>query len=197
MEFVSQPLAVETDQRSTRRRRGLIALLLSLSVLTLGTGVFSLAVFTSTDTSSGSFTTGTIVLDATPATVFTVTGILPGDSGSATLNVKNNGTGDMRYAMTSSSTNTDGKNLKGQMQLSIKAGTCPGSGTALYSGALGTAAIGNVAQGNQGADRPVLSGASENLCFAWSLDGATDDNYQNASTTTTFTFVGEQTANNP
>ncbi len=58
MEFVSQPVSLEADQRTKRRRRGLIALLLSLSLLTLGTGVFSLAVFTSTDTSSGSFTTG-------------------------------------------------------------------------------------------------------------------------------------------
>ena len=197
MEFVPQPVALEADQRTKRRRRGLIALLLSLSLLTLGTGVFSLAVFTSTDTSSGSFTTGTIILDASPATLFTVTGILPGDSGSATLTVANTGSGALRYAMTSASTNTDGKALRAQLALSIKVGTCPGAGTALYSGALNGAAIGDTAQGDQGSDRPIASGATELLCFAWSLPLATDDNYQNATTTTTFTFVGEQTANNP
>ena len=101
MEFVPQPVSLEADQRTKRRRRGLIALLLSLSLLTLGTGVFSLAVFTSTDSSTGSFSTGTIVLGVSPDPVFSATGILPGDAGSATLTVTNSGSGALRYAMTS------------------------------------------------------------------------------------------------
>ena len=108
MEFVQQPVSLEADQRTKRRRRGLIALLLSLSLLTLGTGVFSLAVFTSTDSSTGSFSTGTIVLGVSPDPVFSATGILPGDAGSATLTVTNSGTGALRYAMTSTATDPDG-----------------------------------------------------------------------------------------
>ena len=196
MEFVSQPVSLEADQRTKRRRRGLLALLLSLSLLTLGTGVFSLAVFTSTDTSSGSFTTGTIVLGVTPAPLFTVTGILPGDSGSATLTVANNGSGALRYALTSTSTG-GGTGLAGQLNMSIKVGTCPGSGTALYAGVLNGASFGSAAQGPDLNDQDILSGATQKLCFAWDLPLGTNTSFQSATTTATFTFVAEQTANNP
>jgi hypothetical protein len=195
MEFVPQP--VSTVDQPRRRRRGLLVLLLGLAVLTMGTGAFSLARFTSSDTSSGAFTTGTIVLDATPATLFTVTGMLPGDSGSATLNVKNDGTGELRYAMTSSSTNADGKGLMNALNLSITAGACPGSGSPLYASTLNGAAFGNAAQGPHSGDRVLASGASEDLCFAWSLPLLTGDGVQDATTTATFTFDAEQTANNP
>ena len=196
MEFVPQPVSLEADQRTKRRRRGLIALLLSLSLLTLGTGVFSLAVFTSTDTSSGSFTTGTIVLGVTPATLFTVTGILPGDSGSATLAVNNTGSGDLRYAMTSSSTG-GGTGLAGQLNLSVTVGACPGTGATLYAGTLDGASFGSTAQGADLNDQDVLSGATQDLCFAWDLPLGTNTSFQGATTTTTFNFIGEQTANNP
>lgn len=184
-------------RRGRRRRRALTALLLTLSIGTLGAGVFSLAYFTDTDSSGGTFSTGTVDLAVSPTTLFTATGILPGDSGSATLAVSNNGTGTLRYAMTSTSTNADGKALRDQLQVSVKAGACPGSGTTLYSGALNGAASGDPTQGAQTGDRNLSSGSSEDLCFAWSLATSTGDAYQNAATTATFTFAAEQTANNP
>jgi hypothetical protein len=187
----------QPEARRGRRRSGLIALLLALSLGTIGAGVFSLAIFTDTDTATGAFTTGTVDIATTPTALFTVSGMLPGDSGSATLTVANNGTGQLRYAMTSVSTNADAKALRDQLQLSIKAGACPGGGTALYTGALNGAAFGDPTQGAQAGDRNLASGASEPLCFAWSLALATGNAYQNAATTATFTFAAEQTANNP
>ncbi len=142
MEFVPQPVSQDADARRKRRRRGLIALLLSLSVLTLGTGVFSLAVFTSTDSATGSFSTGTIVLGASPDPIFSATNILPGDSGSATLTVTNSGTGALRYAMTS--TPTDPDDLGGEIQLAIQPGACPSVAGTIYAGDIDDAAFGNV-----------------------------------------------------
>jgi len=193
MESVSRPVAPASDVR--RRRRGLIALLLSLSVLTLGSGVFSLAVFTSTDSSTGSFSTGTIVLGVSPDPIFAATGILPGDAGSATLTVTNSGTGALRYAMTSTATDPDG--LGGEIQLTIRPGACPSVASTIYSGDVNAAAFGNPAQGFQSGDRgPIASGASEQLCFAWSLPLGTATTFQNTSVSVSFDFQAEQTANN-
>lgn len=185
------------DERRRRRRRGLLILLLSLSLSGLGASFFSLAIFTSSAASTGSFSTGTVVLTSAPATVFTVPAMMPGDSGSATLTVTNAGTAALRYAMTSASTNADGKGLRDQIALTIQAGACPSAGGNLYGGALSAAALGDPTQGNQAGDRTLAAGASDPLCFSWSLPLATGNAYQGATTTTTFTFQGEQTANNP
>jgi len=185
------------ERRQRRRRRGLVILLLSLAIASLGAGAFSLAIFTDTDASSGSFTAGTIDIATSPSTLFTVGAMMPGDSGSATLTVQNNGSGQLRYAMTSSSTNTDSKGLRAQLDLTIKAGTCPGVGGDLYSGKLNLASIGDPAPTDQGFDRTLDALTSEDLCFSWSLPDTTGNGYQGATTTTTFTFAAEQTANNP
>jgi spore coat-associated protein N len=185
------------DRRRRRRRRGLVALLLTLALARLGAGAFSLAIFTDTDASDGSFTAGTIDIVTAPTTLFTVTDIMPGDSGSATLTVQNSGSGDLRYAMTSSSTNTDTLGLRDQLDLTITAGTCPGAGVPLFTGVLSAAAFGSVAAGPDAGDRDLVASTSEDLCFAWSLPLATGNGFQGATTTATFTFNAEQTANNP
>jgi spore coat-associated protein N len=186
------------DEPPRKRRRFLIVGLLGLSLASLGSGAFSLAIWTDSDTSTGTFTAGTIDLAVSPSTLFTVSAIVPGDSGSASLTVQNNGTAQLRYAMTSSSTNADGKALRDQLQLTIKAGACPGSGTALYgAAALSGAAFGDVTQGAQTGDRTLAAAASEQLCFLWSLPGSTGNSFQGATTTTTFTFSAEQTSSNP
>ena len=184
--------------RRRRRRRGIVALLAALSALSIGSGAFSLAVFTDTDNASAAFTTGTVDIATSPSTLFTLTGIVPGDSGSATLTVTNGGTASLRYAMTSSSTNTDAKSLRDQLNLEIRPGTCPSGSAAIFGpAAISGALFGNPAQGNHANDRTLAAAASENLCFMWSLALATGNAYQNATTTTTFTFSAEQTANNP
>lgn len=186
-----------TDRRR-KRRRALVLLLAASAVVTLSAGTFSLATFTDTATSTGAFTTGTIDIATNPVALFNATAIFPGASGSATLNVSNGGTGALRYAMTTAATNTDTKNLRDQLQLTISAGACPG-GAALYgAAALSGAAFGNPAQGSHAGDRTLAAGANEDLCFAWSLDLLTTGNaFQAATTTATFTFAAEQTANNP
>jgi hypothetical protein len=176
------------ERRRRRRRRGLIVLLLTFSLASLGAGLFSLALFTDTDATS-------------PSTLFSVTGLMPGDSGSATLTVANNGSAQLRYAMDSTSTNGDGLGLRSLLNMTITAGACPGAGAPLYNNALWTdatthARFGSNAAGSQAGDRILNAAASEQLCFAWSLPLATTTG-QGATTTATFTFYAEQTANNP
>jgi predicted ribosomally synthesized peptide with SipW-like signal peptide len=188
----------KTHGRRKARRAGIIALLAASAALTLGAGASTLAIFTDSANATASFSTGTIDLTASPATVFTATGVFPGDSGSQTVTVGNAGTGTLRYALSTSATNADGLGLAAQLQLTITAGTCPGSGGPLYgAAALGSAAIGSAAQGAQAGDRTLAGAATEDLCFAWSLPSSTGNAFQGAATTATFTFAAEQTANNP
>ena len=49
----------ERGTAARRRRRGILAVLLGLTVVSLGAGMFSLALFTDQTTVSGSFATGT------------------------------------------------------------------------------------------------------------------------------------------
>ena len=175
----------------------LIGVLLTASLASLGAGMSSLAIWTDSDTGGASFTTGTVDIATSPSTILTVTGIAPGQSGSAALTVTNAGTLALRYAMTSSSTNTDGKALRGQIQLTVSSGACPGS-TALFGpAALSGALFGDPTQGSQTGDRTLAAGASEVLCFAWSLPSASNDTFQGATTATTFSFAAEQTVANP
>jgi spore coat-associated protein N len=191
-----------TDRRRRRRRRGLVVLLLALAIASLGAGAFSLALFTDSAASTGSFTAGTIDISTSPATLFTVNPLMPGDSGSASLTVTNGGTAQLRYAMDSTSTNTDALNLRSVLNMTITAGTCPGAGAPLSSGPLWTSALvhakfGAVAAGPDTGDRTLNAGSTEDLCFAWDLPGTTGNTYQGSTTTATFTFYAEQTANNP
>jgi hypothetical protein len=179
-----------------RRRRALVAMLLASSLATVGAGAMSLAVFTDSKASTGSWTTGTVILGVDPSTAFTATGIMPGDTGSQTVTVTNSGTGALRYAMTSTPAETDGKGLTDQMQLTISDAACGSTGTVIYTGTLGAAALGDPTQGAQAGDRTLASGTSDSLCFEWSFPLSSGDTYQGASASTTFTFDAEQTANN-
>ena len=96
----------QVANRRRKRRRVLLAILLSASLATLGAGAMSLAVFTDSDATGGSWTAGTIILGVGPAPVFTAANIFPGDSGSQTVTVSNTGTGQLRYAMTTTTTDS-------------------------------------------------------------------------------------------
>ena len=181
----------------TARRAGLITLLVASAALMLGQGASTLAIFTDSTSADAAFTSGTIDLTTSPSTVFTASAIFPGDSGSQTVTVTNSGTGALRYAMSTSATNADGKGLAAQLELTIKTGACAGTTTLYGAAALGSAAFGNPAQGAQAGDRTLAAAASEDLCFAWSLPSATGNAFQGAATTATFTFAAEQTSSNP
>jgi Camelysin metallo-endopeptidase len=188
--------------RPAARRVGLFASVVLTGTIAVGGVASSLALFTDSDALGGNaFTTGTIALGLNPTTaLLTSSALMPGDNVNGTLVVSNSGTGQLRYAMSSSSTNTDGKGLATQMTLTIKTlGTSCATfdGTSVYTGSLSAAAFGSNAQGAQAGDRSLAAGASETLCFRASLPLSSGNGYQNATTTTTFTFDSEQTANNP
>jgi predicted ribosomally synthesized peptide with SipW-like signal peptide len=192
------------DLSNLAHKRLLLIGLLALAITSISAAtMFSMALLTDNATvDDNTFTTGTIDISTTPATaLFNVSGMMPGDSVYGQLNVANSGTGQLRYAMTSSSTD-DSQHLADQVTLEIRqkaAGTCASdfTGTVVMpSTALSGAAFGDPATGSDTGDRVLNTSASENLCFKASLPGSTDDSYQGATTTTTFTFSAEQTANN-
>ena len=185
------------------RRAGLLGILAAALVAgSMGAGALSLALFTSTAAvSNNAFTAGTIVIGAAPATAaLTATNMMPGDVVNGQITVSNTGTAQLRYAMSSASTNADAKSLRDQLTLSVRTlGTSCAAfdGTQLYSGALNGAAFGSNAAGAQAGDRSLDAGANEVLCFRATLPLATGNTFQGATTTATFTFDAEQTANNP
>jgi hypothetical protein len=194
------PLFIEDRvERRRQRRRGIVAMLGAVSLLTIGAGAISLAQFTDSTTATWSFTTGTIDLSTNPTVFASITAMMPGDASTQALTVTNGGTGDLRYAMSTVATNPLGT----QLQLTVKTQD-GGGGCAAFTGtsvlaatALNGAAIGSSTQGAQAGDRTLAAGASEVLCFRVSLALSTGNAYQGVSSAATFTFDAEQTANNP
>jgi len=197
---VDQNLDQDRTRRRRTRRRGIAALLTALAALTFGAGSVSLALFTDSATTTWAFTTGTIDITSSPAVVTAITGMMPGDSATSPLTIANAGNATFRYAMSTAATLA----LGGQLTLDVRAEDA-GGGCALFTGAvivasgttLNGAAIGNPAQGAQAGDRVLAGGASEVLCFRVSLPIGTGNTFQGVSSTATFTFAAEQTANNP
>ena len=186
-------------ERRRKRRRGIVALLGAISLLTIGAGSISLAQFTDTASSTWAFSTGTIDVNTSPAVLTAVTNMLPGDTATQALTVTNAGTGDLRYAMSTVATNA----LGAQLQLTVKTQD-GGGGCAAFTGTsvltittLNGAAIGSNVQGANPGDRNLAAGTSEVLCFRVSLPLSTGNTFQGVSSAVTFTFDAEQTANNP
>jgi hypothetical protein len=184
----------------------------SISVATM----FSMALFTDQQTDNSTFTTGTIVLDATKIAAMDLTssGMMPGDTKVSPVTVENDGNAQLRYAVSQASTDADSKNLRSALLATVKTadtggGTDFGSdgdycddatGTSLHaSAALGASGnlVGDPTQGSQSGDRTLAGAANEVLCFYVNLPISAANALQGATTTTTFTFDAEQTANNP
>ena len=184
------------------RRSWRFLALLGCAALTasLGAGAISLALFTDTDAvTGGPFSTGTIQIDASPATVdFEPQPMFPGDIVEDTIDVANTGTGALRYSMRT--TVVSGASLAGQLELTVwlktGAACADGGPTFVTPTALSGAGFGDNAQGYQLGDRDLAAGATDTLCFSATLPIGTDNSFQNASTQVTFTFDAEQTANN-
>jgi spore coat-associated protein N len=160
-----------------------------------------LSLFTqSVDNGSNTFTSGSVIISTSPASAFiTMSNMAPGDTVTDQLTVSNDGTLQLRYAMTTVATNTDSKNLRDALTLVIreKGTDCATfDGTQLYTGTLANGAFGNPATGGQAGDRTLNASSSEDLCFKVTLpSNATGP--EAAATTATFTFAAEQTTNNP
>ena len=190
--------------------RGLLALMaLGLGIIGTGTGAMSLALFTDQETAAATFSSGSIVLDDVKIDGLTlsVSPLMPGDRITDDVVVENDGTAELRYAISTATTNPDTKGLRDALSLTVKTVdvTTPGTpcdnfdGTTLYTGILGasTAAVGSPAAGAQAGDRTLAGLTAETLCFRLELPLATTNTYAAASAVTTFTFDAEQTANNP
>lgn len=199
-----------TDARRRRRRRLLALLLPMLAIAGIGAGQLSLALFTDTETVDATFGTGSVDLDAVKidALVLTTSTMMPGDSITDDVVVENDGTAQLRYAMTTASTNADGLGLHDALTLTVREidATTPATPCDDFDGAVvlaatvlgaNTAGFGNPTAGPHAGDRTLDAAANETLCFRVSLPQGTSGAYQAASTTTTFTFDAEQTANNP
>ena len=197
-------------QERGRNRRLTLIIIATAAVLALGAGRMSLALFTDQETVDGTFSSGSIDLNAADIDALTLTtsNMMPGDSVTDDVVVQNDGTAQARYSMSTSSTNADTKNLRGVLTLTVKTVdvTTPGvpcdnfDGTTILAATImgaNTAKFGDATPGSQAGDRTVNAASNETLCFRVTLPSGTGNAYQAASTTTTFTFDAEQTANNP
>ena len=194
----------DTAPRS-RRKRLLALAVAGLAVVSTSAGAMSLALFTDTQTVDGTFSSGTIKLDAAKVAALSLTSsLMPGDQITDDVVVENDGSAQLRYDVSAASVDDSSPNggaLHDVLTIAVKGpdvdlvpdGTpCDDfdGSTVLASTTLGSATA-------IASDRVLDSAASETLCFRVALPLATDDEYQGAQTTTTFTFAAEQTANNP
>jgi predicted ribosomally synthesized peptide with SipW-like signal peptide len=204
-----RPIATVARAGRGHRRRFLVLATLALSITSIGAGAFSLALFTDQETVDGTFSTGTIILDDVKidALSLTTSNMMPGDSVTDDVVVENDGSAQLRYSVTATSTNPDTKNLRSVLTLTVRTidATTPATpcndfdGTQLFTGTLGasTTIVGDPATGVQGGERNLNGTANETLCFRVSLPIGTGNPFQGATATTTFIFDAEQTANNP
>ena len=210
------PLAGEGKQpnpseRSHGRHSLAKKLLATTAVLALLVSVVSisvLALFTDTQSvGNNTFSTGTVDISTNPTTALvTYSDMAPGDEVTNPITVSNDGTLELRYAVTSTTTEDT---LAAQLDLTIKSGvtTCTNAGfdtdgSVVYAtGDLGSTAgidvIGDPTAGADAGDRTLAASASEELCFNVLLPSSTNNTFQGLTTTATFAFQAEQTTNNP
>lgn len=194
------------------RTRGIVVPLALAAFATSGLAALtSGAFFTDSQTVTGnSFTTGTVKLNATPATAaVTLANMAPGDNVVGTVTIANTGSLAERYSMLSTADNADGKGLASALNMTVKSGvtTCTAAGfgatgtvvygPGVFGSTTGTKVLGDAAQGAQAGDRVLAAGASETLCVQVSLPTSTGNALQNATTSAAFKFDSEQVVNNP
>ena len=191
--------------------RKILTSLMIIAIVAVSITAVAMAVFTDQQTNPDNvFTTGTVILGIDPATaMFTVSNMTPGDVKYGGLEVTNDGSMALRYAM--NTTADDTSTLDEQLDLTIDVVTGPGADTQWYTaddvigeaniygsdGVLSSAFFGDPAQGGQAGDRTLASLASERLRFKATLPLDTDDTYQGTTCSVDFVFYAEQTANNP
>ncbi len=185
----------------------ILLVLMTVGVVATGLGVASNAIWTdSDDVDANLFTTGSVSLSTNPTTALvTFTSGAPGeDTNPQSLTVTNDGTMQLRYAVTMTADNLDSKSLYAELDLTIKdEGTdcATFDGTDLYGPDLPFLLTGNLigdpTAGPDAGDRVLAASGSEVLCFRVKLPDTAPNSVQAASTTAIFTFESEQTANNP
>lgn len=188
-------------------RKGVTAAVLTVAGIVALTTT-SLALFTETETvGANTFSVGTIDLTAAPTSAaITFSAMAPGDQVTAALTITNAGTLELRYAVTSTTTENV---LAAQLDFRIKVGvtTCTTAGfgtdgTVVYAtGDLGSTTginvIGDPTAGSQAGDRTLAASANEVLCMNVLLPSASGNTFQGVTTTASLAFAAEQTSNNP
>ena len=186
----------------------ILLVLLVVGVVAASLGVASNAIWTdSQDVDANVFSTGTIDISTDPTTALvTFSNMAPGDEVTNDITVTNAGSLELRYAVTSDTTEDT---LAAQLDLTIKTGvtTCTNvgfgvDGTIIYGpgnlgSTTGTDVIGDPTQGDDTGDRTLAASGDEDLCLNVELPSATGNSFQGLTTTATFAFAAEQTANNP
>jgi len=176
----------------------------SSGVLLAGVWGGAMALFTDTESvASGDFTTGSVAIGVTPvSTSLALADMAPGDEVTAPVTVSNDGTLDLRYAVTSVSGGD--ADLAAALAVTVKSGVADctnsgfaGSGSPVAGGTLSALSFGDVTPGAQADDRTLAPGGSEVLCFQVALATSAADTLQGKTASATFTFSAEQTANNP
>ena len=165
------------------------------------------ALFTDTaSVPSNTFSTGTVDISTTPASALvSFTAMAPGDQVTNPITVDNLGSLQLRYAITSTTTEAV---LAAELNLTIKTGvtTCTNAGftadgAVIYGPAdlgstTGLNLVGDPAQGAQGGERTLNAATNEVLCFNVALPLSATNASQGLSSTATLGFIAEQTANN-
>lgn len=176
----------------------------SSGMLLAGVWGGAMALFTDAESvASGDFTTGNVAIGVTPvSTSLALANMAPGDAVTAPVTVSNDGTLDLRYAVSSVSGGDAG--LAAALAVTVKSGVADctnggfaGSGSAVASGTLASLSVGSTTAGAQAGDRTLAPGGSEVLCFQVSLPTSAANALQGKTAGATFTFSAEQTANNP
>lgn len=195
-----------------KRKRILVTLAGAVTLASLAAGAVSLAVFTDTETVDATFTSGTIILDAAKIDGLSTTLALgdnwvPGDSVTGVVEVQNDGTNQLRYSLTSTTTSVAGPNggvLNAALTVEVRVADVDNTCTLFTGAALQVSEVLGASNGLFGdpsptvgtGDRTVAPAASDFICVKVSLPIITGDTYQGATATTTFTFNAEQTENN-
>jgi spore coat-associated protein N len=172
-----------------RRTLGALAVVLAAVGITVGSG----ANFTASAANPGNvFTTGTLLIGNSPSTaLLSVTGMKPGDSSSATVDITNTGSlaGDFVLKTANASGYTA---LLGQMDLTVldcgawttTAPSCSTGTTSIYSGKV--SALTNSSLGN-------YAGAIKHRYkFTATLPSSTDDTYQGKTAQVDFAWSATQ-----
>jgi hypothetical protein len=201
------PYSLETmpkreARRRRRRRRFLLLLLVALSALpSVTTSVISISQFHERAiTGTDAWAPAAIDVHVDPALLMQVPGMLPGDRYGGDLTVANAGADALRYALISSSTDSDGRGLRDVLEAEIRSagsGCEAFDGEVLYRGSLIGAGFGDPAGGHHAGDRLLGPGERELLCVEVTLPEAAGNHYQRSRTTATFTVVAEHAVVGP
>lgn len=196
------------NAKKARGNVGRSMLAASMSVAAIAASVTGAYFTDSDDIGANQFATGDVELTTTPTTnAVSMANMAPGDVEFGSVTVANGGSLELRYALTSVTTEDV---LAAQLDLTVwdeaaettADGTCDTTpaATTLHAGDLGSttgaAIFGSATGGADPGDRVVAANASEVLCLKVELPSTTGNTFESLTTTATFTFDSEQTVNN-